>query len=95
MRCILESLRYLEITNIESDREIQKVVTDETELEKDLEKSLKFSLKIKRYKKQLEIVLQQQGKFLYKSTYQNTKQKTKNSNLFVKNCTQGNVKCHI
>ena len=95
MRCVLESLRYLEITNIERDREIQKVVTDETELEKDLEESLKFSLKIKRYKKQLEIVRQQQGKFLYKSTYQNTKQKTKNSNLFVKNCTQGNVKCHI
>ena len=52
------------MTNIEYDREIQIIITDETELERDLEESLEFSLKIKRYKKQLENVLQQQGKFL-------------------------------
>ena len=32
-RCVLESLRDLEITNIECDREIQKLTTDETELD--------------------------------------------------------------
>ena len=60
--CVLESLRDLEITNIECDREIQKIITDETELERDLEESLEFSLKIKRYKKRLENVLRQEGK---------------------------------
>ena len=60
--CVLESFRDLEITNIECDREKQKIITSETELERDLEESLEFSLKIKRYKKQLENVLQQQGK---------------------------------
>ena len=45
---VLESLRDLEITNIECDRQIQKAIADETELERDLEKSLEFSLKIKR-----------------------------------------------
>ena len=49
--CALESIRDLEITNIECNREIQKIVTDETELEGDLEESLEFNLKIKRYKK--------------------------------------------
>ena len=34
---VLESLRVLEISNIECDKEIQKNITDETELEKDLE----------------------------------------------------------
>ena len=58
----LESIRDLEITNIECDREIQKIITDETELERDLEESLEFSLKIKRYKKRLENVPQQQSK---------------------------------
>ena len=29
--CVLESLRDSEITNIECDREIQKIITDETE----------------------------------------------------------------
>ena len=44
--------------------------------------------------------------FLKKTTYQNTEQKegflvsfilqeTKNFNLFDKNCTQENIKCHI
>ena len=60
--CVLELLRDLEITNIECDREIQKNITDETELERDLEESLEFSLKIKRYKKRLENVLRQEGK---------------------------------
>ena len=60
--CVLESLRDLEITNIESDREIQKIITDETELERDLEESLEFSLKINRYKKRLENVLRQKDK---------------------------------
>ena len=60
--CVLESFRDLEITNIECDREKQKIITSETELERDLEELLEFSLKIKRYKKQLENVLQQQGK---------------------------------
>ena len=55
-------MRDLEITNIECDREIQKIITNETELERDLDESLEFSLKIKRYKKRLENVLQQQGK---------------------------------
>ena len=35
--CVLELLRDLEITNIECDREIQKIITDQTELERDLE----------------------------------------------------------
>ena len=48
--CVLESLRDIEITNIECDREIQKIVTDEAELERDLDESLEFSLKMKRYK---------------------------------------------
>ena len=61
-RCVLESLRDLDITNIKCDREIQKIKTDETELERDLEESLEFSLKIKRYKRSLENILQQQGK---------------------------------
>ena len=47
--CALESFRDLEITNSECDREIQKNIADETELERDLEESLEFSLKIKRY----------------------------------------------
>ena len=34
--CVLESLRDFEITNLECDREIQKIITDETELERDL-----------------------------------------------------------
>ena len=46
--CVLESLRDLEITNIECDREIQKIITDKTELERDLDESLEFNLKIKR-----------------------------------------------
>ena len=33
--CVLESLTDSEITNIECDREIQKIITDETELERD------------------------------------------------------------
>ena len=66
--CVLESLRDLEITNNECDREIQKVITDETELERDLEESLEFSLKIKRCKKRLENVLQQQGKIKVEGT---------------------------
>ena len=49
--CVQESLRDLEITNIECDREIKKIITDETELERDLDESLKFSFKIKRKKK--------------------------------------------
>ena len=60
--CVLESLRDLEITNTECDREIQKTITDETDLERDLDESLEFNLKIKRYKKRLENVLQQQSK---------------------------------
>ena len=48
--CVLESLRDIEITNIECDREIQKIVTDEAELERDLDESLEFSLKMKRCK---------------------------------------------
>ena len=38
-RCVLESLRDLEITNIECDREIQKLITDETELERNSQES--------------------------------------------------------
>ena len=38
---LLELLRDLEITNIECDKEIQKITTDQTELERDLEESLK------------------------------------------------------
>ena len=49
--CLLEWLRDLEITNIECDREIQKIITGETELERDLDESLEFNLKIKTYKK--------------------------------------------
>ena len=60
--CVLELLSDLEITNIECNGEIQKIITDETELERDLEKSLEFNLKMKRYKKRRENVLQQQGK---------------------------------
>ena len=37
--CVLELLRDLEITNIECDREIKKVLTDETVLERDLDES--------------------------------------------------------
>ena len=33
--CVLESIRDLEITHIECDSEIQKIITDETELERD------------------------------------------------------------
>ena len=66
--CILESLKDSEITNIECDREIQKIITDETELERDLEESLEFSLKIKRYTKGLENVLQQQSKIKVEDT---------------------------
>lgn len=48
MSCELESIRDLEIINIECDTEIQKILTDEIELERDLGESLEFSLKIKR-----------------------------------------------
>ena len=48
--------RDLEISNIECDRVIQKIITDETGLERDLDESLEFSLKIKRYQKRLENV---------------------------------------
>ena len=51
--CIQESLRDLEITKIECDREIKKIITDETELERNLDESLKFSFKIKRKKKKI------------------------------------------
>ena len=64
--CVLESLRDLQITNIECDREIQKIITDQTELGRDSEESFEFSLKIKRYKKRLENVIQQQGKIKVK-----------------------------
>ena len=64
--CVLESLRDLQITNIECDREIQKIITDQTELGSDFEESFEFSLKIKRYKKRLENVIQQQGKIKVK-----------------------------
>ena len=59
--------RDLEISNIECDREIQKIITDETGLERDLDESLEFSLKIKRHKKRLENVLQQQYKIKVES----------------------------
>ena len=64
--CVLELLRDLQITNIECDREIQKIITVQTELGRDFEESFEFSLKIKRYKKRLENVIQQQGKIKVK-----------------------------
>ena len=33
--CVLESIRDLEITHIECDREIKKIITGETKLERD------------------------------------------------------------
>ena len=58
----------LEITNIECDKELKKIITDETELERALVESLDFSLKIKRHKKLSENVLQQQDKMKVECT---------------------------
>ena len=92
-RCLLESLRDLDITNIKCDREIQKIVTDETELERDLEESLEFSLKIKRYKRSLENILQQQGKIKVEgATLTETEDRGAMAKAAVK-CSSGDYTC--